>query len=291
MAAIGNFSDTAPWLISLIMIGHVSTLELAALGIIEVWLYAFLEVLWSGIGITESILVSQAHGKNNLLAMRGWAVVSITIMMIGNGLIAVLCVTSSPTLKAFGLNPELVDIGQVYAYYIIPAIFIEGFNVCCATYLCSIQAPKIPTLIHLLGVFVDIPVSYFFIFGAGDHGKFITNALVGSALGWIFSSLVVMVLNVCAMIYLAGKELEFGDDDEEEEEEEEEVVLRGDKKKGGDYFALVVAANENRGKEKTNKQQQIIKICLVKTTVSAKPLWEGEDLVLGFERIVVLTLS
>jgi len=230
LSGIGAFSDMAPWLISLIMIGHVSTVELAALGLIEVWLYSFLEVIWSGIGLTESVFVSQAHGKKNLLAMRGWAFISVIVMTFGNVIITVLCVTAAPTLKAFGLDPTLCDIGQVYAYYIIPAMFIEGFNICAATYLCSVQAPRIPTFIHLFGVFIDIPVSYFFIFGKGDKDKFISNALVGSALGWIFSAGFVMLLNIGAVAYLWGKELEYGDNDQVEDDTDGDIILRGDSK-------------------------------------------------------------
>lgn len=229
LTGIGNFSDMAPWLISLIMIGHVSTQDLAALGIIEVWLYSFLEVIWNGIGLTESVLVSQAHGKKNLVAMRGWAFISAIIMTVGNCVIAVLCVTASPTLKSFGLNPTLVDIGQVYANYIIPAMFIEGFNICAATYLCSLQAPMIPTLIHLFGVVIDIPVSYVFIFGPYEDAKFIRNPLVGSALGWIASAGVVMLLNIGAIVHLWGKELEYGDN-EEDDDAAGDIVLRGDNK-------------------------------------------------------------
>lgn len=49
LTGVGNFSEMTPWLVSLIMIGHVSTQQLAALGLVEVWLYSFLEVLWTGL--------------------------------------------------------------------------------------------------------------------------------------------------------------------------------------------------------------------------------------------------
>ena len=231
LSGIGLFCDSAPWLISLIMIGHVSTQDLAALGIIEVWLYSFLEVIWSGLGLTESVLVSQAHGKKNLLAMRGWAFFTVIAMTAGNCFITVLCLTAAPTLKGFGLDPILVDIGQTYAYWMIPACFVEGLNICIATYLCSLQAPRIPTLIALLGVFIDIPVTYFFIFGKGGDGRFFSNALIASAMGWLVSAAVVFLLNVAALAHLWGKELEYGDKEEEEEEEEgggAVMVLNGD---------------------------------------------------------------
>lgn len=260
LTGVGNFSEMTPWLVSLIMIGHVSTQQLAALGLVEVWLYSFLEVLWTGLGLTESVLVSQAHGKKNLLAMRGWAIISVIIMTAGNGLVAVLCVTASPTLKSFGLDPTLVDIGQVYATYIIPAIFIEGVNICLATYLCSLQAPVIPTLIHLFGVLVDIPVSYFFIFGRGsDDSKFIRNALVGSALGWIASAGVVMILNTMAVAHLWGRELTYGDQEDEEEEGAggKVVVLRGDDKKGSEkrFYAKTLTLNDADDDPQQQQQQ------------------------------------
>jgi hypothetical protein len=77
-------------------------------------------------------------------------------------------------------------------------------------------------------------VSYFFIFGRGENDKIISNALVGSAMGWIFSSGLVFLLNTAAVWHLWGRELEFGDKDTEDDSQEDDgaiVVLRGDSKK------------------------------------------------------------
>ena len=228
LAGLGLFAENLPWLISNIMIGHVSTEALAALGLVEIWLYSFLEVIWSGVGLTESVMVSQAHGKRRLVAMRGWAVISLAVMTAGNVVITCLCLTVGPTLKAFGLNPALVDLGKVYALYLIPAIFIEGVNVCTSTYLCSLQAPVIPTVIRLFGVLVDVLVSYIFIFGIAHQPSVFHNALIGSAIGWIASAGVILVLNFCAVVYLWGHELEFGDD-----EADDDLWADGKKMAGG----------------------------------------------------------
>lgn len=202
-----------PWLTSLIMVGHVSTADLAALSLVEVWVYTFLEITWTGISVTLSVLVSQAHGRKSILAMRGWACMSIIVMLFCSVILALLCVFASETLYAFGFDKDISERGGVFSKYIIPALFTEGINVCLSAYLTAFQFAAVPTILQLLSSVLDVLITYVFIFGLGDFVPFI-DALKGSALAWICSSSFTIVLITLYTWCIWGSELRYCTDDD-----------------------------------------------------------------------------
>lgn len=220
-AAVRALAEMAPWMVSIVFIGHVGVAELAALSVVEVWVYSFMQVAWVGIGYTEGFLVAQAHGKKKLTVMRGWFVISLSIMLLCNIVIAILCCVTKPALDAFGFEPHTVRTGAIYAYYILPAVFIEGTNVCITTYLMSFQLAWPSTLIQIISLIIDFPLSYILIFGLhgrpNDYLDPMNNALVATGVAWGIVSFIALTLNLCTLYKIWGRELEYGHDDNENE--------------------------------------------------------------------------
>lgn len=207
VSGLRSFLELLPWMVSLIIMGHYGTNELAALSLVEVWIYTFMTVAWEAVAMTNSILVSQAHGQQSLYGMRGWASMSLVVMTSCNIVITALCLTTKPALLAFGFDKKLVDDGSDYATYIIPAMFLEGINVCACTYLTGFQEVKRPLIIAIITVMIDIPTTYFFIFGG------VFPPLLGSAMGWMLTSLCGVLMNLLVVYSLWGKELYYAEPD------------------------------------------------------------------------------
>jgi len=206
-AGLREFADLFPWLVSLSFIGHVSTEDLAALSLVEVWIYTLMDLTWWAVSMTESVLVSQAHGCRCLLSMRGWAMMSFVVMTVCNIVLSILCLSYQDILIAFGFDKTLAERGATFAMFIIPAFYLEGVTICIATYLTAFQEASVPTYIQLISGVLDLFVTYLLIFGIADfHGM---DALKASALGWIISSAVSCVLESYAMHFLWGKELTY----------------------------------------------------------------------------------
>ena len=207
--AIRSMCELLPWLVSLVMVGHVSTEDLAALSLVEVWIYTFLEIIWTGVSVTESVLVSQAHGQKSLLAMRGWTAMSVIVMIFLNVILAVLCLFTSPTLVSFGFEKDVADRGGIFALFIIAPLFTEGMNVCIATYFTSFQLALVPTVLQFCTALWDILFTYMLIFGLGNFEP-LSSSLKGSAVGWTCSSALNLIAMLLCLRRVWGHELSYG---------------------------------------------------------------------------------
>ena len=83
LSSIAWFAGLVPWLASIAFIGHTSTVNLSALSAVEVWINSFMDIVWTGVGMTQSVLVAQAHGFESIYTMRGWAYISFVFYLIG----------------------------------------------------------------------------------------------------------------------------------------------------------------------------------------------------------------
>lgn len=206
-AGLREFADLFPWLVSISFVGHISTTDLAALSIIEVLIYTLMDITWWAVSMTESVLVSQAHGSQCLLSMRGWALMSFIVMTFCNILIALLCLFSREILIYFGFESSIAERGSVFARLIIPALFAEGINICIGTYMTAFQEASIPTYIQLVSALLNLFLTYIFIFGVGNYAG-VQDSLKACAFGWVISSIVGCFLTGIALYKVSGKELD-----------------------------------------------------------------------------------
>jgi len=221
-AGLREFADLFPWLVSLSFVGHVSTIDLAALSLVEVWIYTLMDLTWWAVSMTESVLVSQAHGSRCLLSMRGWALMSLIVITISNIFLTILCFTCGETLVAFGFEKAISERGAKFAQYIIPAFYFEGVTICIATYLTAFQEASLPTYIQIVTGVLDLFLTYILIFGiAGFHG---INTMKAAALGWVVTSCLSCILEAKALHQMWGQEL----DDEEDDDQEDKFEIPND---------------------------------------------------------------
>jgi len=207
-AALREFGDLFPWLASLSFVGHVSTMDLAALSLVEVFIYTLMDLTWWAVSMTESVLVSQAHGCRCLLTMRGWALMSFIVITVCNLSLTIMCLACRTMLIAFGFDALIAERGATYAMFIIPTFYAEGVTIVTATYLTAFQEASLPAYIQLISGVVHLVVTYILIFGIGEF-EGMDDALKAAALGWIISSCLSCFLDASAMNQLWGKELNY----------------------------------------------------------------------------------
>ena len=216
--------DLLPWLCSLSMIGRVGTRELSALSLTETWIYGWMTVSWTAIAITQSTLVSQAHGARNVRAMRTWALFTFIASLFLACVITCAWLFAPAALNSFGFDPAMTSLAQNYVLYAIPVLFFEAFNITASVYLVSMQTAVLPLAIGAFNAIVDVAASYLMIFGAEPELPRLKNALQAAALGWTISSAISVAVNAAALRWAVGRELDFGDEANRIVEEKEGLL-------------------------------------------------------------------
>ena len=208
-AACRSVAELLPWLVTLTFIGHYSSEALAALSLIETYMYGLMVIVWTGIHLTANTLISQAHGNRSIVAIRSWGIMSFIAMFILSIITVFLWIGSAKILKLLQFDANLVDTGYIYALYAIPNLFFEAIAIPCAAYITAIQRPDIPFYIQLIGALLDILVTYILVFPY-NYG------LKGAAIGWTAGSGLTVILYGCIFPWLMKNQREtaFGHEEE-----------------------------------------------------------------------------
>ena len=225
--ALSRFSELLPWLVQLIIVGHVGVRELAALSLMETWLYPFMICLWTAVGTALSTLVSQAHGSRRLGVARGWGVLALGATAAGSVLATGAWLAGKPVLDALGFDPALTTLAQSYTLWALPALWLEGFNIVVGTYLEACQIVLPPLALALLACGVDIAVCVLLVFGWPAVYSGMQDKLAGLGIGWSCAALTSTLGSLLLLWLYTGRELEFGHEEEEGEEEEQQQGQEG----------------------------------------------------------------
>jgi hypothetical protein len=117
-----------------------------------------------------------------------------------------MCSISRPALTLLNFSPRIIDDGAVFALFVIPALFIEGINICISVYLSSFQLIYIPVFIEFIGVCVYALLMRQFVM----QGHLIANPLKATAIVWILSASLCASMGLFFLRKIWGKELLHG---------------------------------------------------------------------------------
>jgi len=207
------FADIVPWLSTLAFVGRQSTLDLAALSLLETVMYGPAVCVWLGVAISQSTLVSQAHGAGNATAARGWSVIALGTALAGCTIVGTIWVSSRALLLAAGYDATLVSAGYAYALWCLPALAGEAFTTAAGTHMSALEMAGPPLAIAALVAGVDILLSYALILGRWGAPAL---GLQGAAIAWSARTALGGVLYALALRWSWGKELLYGGEEEEE---------------------------------------------------------------------------
>jgi Na+-driven multidrug efflux pump len=237
--------ELAPWLTTLAFLGRVGTQTLAAVSLVEAWMYSWMVITWTGLGMTSHTLVSQAHGARSVPAMRAALLMSLAVMGVLTLVVSALWVVEKPILLAAGFDAALVDEGYVYTLWALPNLWLEALNIPIGAYVSGLQRADLAFLVQLTTAGLDIAVTYVLVFTYGF-------GLKGSAWGWTAGSTLTLLQYAVILPWLfrGGRELKYGheeeDEDDEDEEEggnEEDAAALGDNDKPSRPLLLGMSSN------------------------------------------------
>jgi Na+-driven multidrug efflux pump len=239
-SSVKIFTELTPWLISLAFVGQISSVQLAALSLVELWLYTFLEIAWYSITSTSSVLIAQADGAGAKNAKHGWLLISLVAMTAASSVVAMSSLSTSYILSHLTKDQSLVSLGSYYTRYVLPAIYISGYQQVLSTYLLSTGYEEYCMISSFLYCIIDIFVTYSFLFGLSTHpfnssSSLIStrdiwviapydNALIGIAMSWNVSSAFGLLVN-CVILYYVIVRWEPEEDDEDDEDRESKEGL------------------------------------------------------------------
>lgn len=201
LSTVQVFTELTPWIISLAFVGKISSVQLAALSLVEVWVYSFLEVGIRAVTEASSVLISQAHGASNLDAQRGWLAMSMIITTVMAALVSIASLCTTYALDSFISDADLVREGSLYAMWISPAIFFTSYESCLATYFIATGHAGYSTISSLLFCFLDISLMYLFMFG-GLGMKPFSSALYANAVSWNIGGFLILCLNLVFLYWI-----------------------------------------------------------------------------------------
>lgn len=236
-AAFTSLLDIAPWLVTLVFVGRLSTADLAALSLVETVMYTPLFMGWAAVANSAGTLISQSHGARNVDGARGWALISSGWMLVIGGAVAALWLNASRVLVAAGYDAASAEHGQLYATTAVGCLFFESAAITAGVYLSSLEMAVLPMAISVVACTVDVLASYALIFGRWGAPAI---GLRGAAYGWMAGSGSSTLLSAGAVWWSVGRELDYGfGDDEEAEEKEKEGRGGGSDGEGGAGGAAV----------------------------------------------------
>jgi Na+-driven multidrug efflux pump len=208
-SSLRGLLDLGPWIIVLAFIGRVGTKELAALSLFETFMYGFMSINWVAVSMTQSTLVSQAHGARSLSGVHGWRNLSFLSSLALTCVVTALWVLSKTILDAAGFDPVLVSAGYTYALWCIPNLWLEGFNQVAVTYAQSLQIALLPLLMSAVTCAVDCVVSYALIFGMGTYVNKMSDPFQASAIGWTCGGVASLLQYAALLLWIRGREFDF----------------------------------------------------------------------------------
>ena len=185
-------------MIDTLMIGKVGENEIAAVGLAN---QVFLLILMLIIGISSgtSIFISQFWGKKDVVSIR--KMLGIALMgVVGTTSIATIIVILYPhkVMTFFTPDPIVINLGVQYLTVVSISYIFTAITFAYSYSLRSIGETRIPLLVSIIAVLINVVCNYIFIFG-----KFGAPALgvAGAALGTTIARICETIILI-SMIYI-----------------------------------------------------------------------------------------
>ena len=215
-AAVREAMGGLPGTISLGFVGRISVSALAAVSLADIWIYTTALVLWISLNITQSTLVSQAHGAGNGAAIRGFSLISLVFGAVLSIPMAAAWWYASDVLAA--LSPSSGMDGAVADAYVRTAMPVLALDLPCVVIGAQLSAVQIvwPSLVAeavLAGI--DVPLAWVLTFVG--LGRLVPPMGVrGTALAGVLATAGALLVYLLAAWLCPPRVL--GDDDGEGEE-------------------------------------------------------------------------
>ncbi|MBR9727903.1 MATE family efflux transporter [Shewanella intestini] len=192
---VAQVTQTMMGFIDTVMAGRVSAVDMAAVAVgTSLWLPAILFI--QGILLVFTPVFSEHHGANKMSAIPPLMFQAAYIAIIGAIAVMLFLASSSFILNFMVLEPQLYLLTTGYVHYLLwgaPAFLLYQVLRGCSE---GISHTMPPMIIGFVGLAVNIPANYIFI-----YGKFGMPALGGAGCG-IATALVFWAMFISMFIYM-----------------------------------------------------------------------------------------
>ncbi len=190
-----------------VMVGWYGTTELAALTLGHACIF-FIYITLSGFALGVLAKVSQAFGKNDIIAIRYNLRMGIWLVF-GFSLLGLIIASNIKTILIFSnLEPRLIDVIQDYVSIIrwmLPFILLTFVF---KAFLISIKKEQIVLIISIFGLAVNIILNYTFIFGNFGAPEF---GLEGAAFASLGTSVFMLLTSILYCLLTEVKNIKIFD--------------------------------------------------------------------------------
>lgn len=181
-------------MVDTLMIGKVGENEIAAVGLAN---QMFLVILMGMVGISSgtSIFISQFWGKKDVVNIRKMLGVAL-IGSVGVTSIATIVVLAYPHKVMTFFTPEqvVINLGAQYLTAVAVSYIFTAITIAYSFSLRSIGETRIPLVVNIIAVFINIVCNWIFIFGN----------LGAPALGVVGAALGTTIARICETIILVS---------------------------------------------------------------------------------------
>lgn len=190
---VGQLANTAMGFVDTMMAGRVSPNDLAAVALgNSLWVPFFL--LMSGILLATTAKVARLFGAGNKQAIGPLVRQSMWLGFGVGSLLAVLMWHAEPVLHWLDISQELTSLAMGYLRAVVCGFPAVGIFLALRCYSDAIGRTRPSMVIGILGLLINIPVNYIFI-----YGKLGVPAMGGVGCGW--ATAIVMVFMLLAMLF------------------------------------------------------------------------------------------
>ena len=197
-------------MIDVLMVGQLGETSVAALGLanqIFFLLILFLFGLTSGM----SIFTAQFWGKGDTDQIRHVLGICLTIAISVAVLFASAAIFMPERLMGFySEDPAVIKLGSEYLRIVGISYVFTAITVSYISILRSITQVKLTVVVAVLALGLKTILGYFFIFGiAGLPALGVRGAALGTCIGWIFQTILLLILVYIRKTPLAANPLSF----------------------------------------------------------------------------------
>lgn len=187
---VGQISQTLFGFIDILMVGHLGTVELAAVSFAN---SIFVIFLVFGLGLTNatSPLIARALGRGDQHGARHILTDSLYVSVAAGLFLTVICLLCVLAFHKMGQSEEVLIHAKTFFVLtcttLVPALLYQTMK----QYLECIGRPIIPMLVAVGGLLANIGLNYVLIFG---KGPFPVMGVAGAAFGTLIARVLMLVV-------------------------------------------------------------------------------------------------
>ena len=197
-------------MIDVLMVGQLGETAVAGLGLANQIFFLLILFLF-GVTSGMSIFTAQYWGKEDVQSIRRVLGICLSIAVFV-ALVFSLAATLMPeTLMRFYTEDQaVIQLGSSYLRIVGLSYIMTAITVSYTAVLRSITLVKLTVLVAVLGLGIKTLVAYFLIFGVAGFPKLgVRGAAIGTAVGWSFECVLIIILVYALKTPLAANPLTF----------------------------------------------------------------------------------